>query len=282
MRYAPSIYGLRDSEHDPEYFKNARNLLLETDQCEMYCLAAMAGIGIGAYPLWDYQMEYKWATWLSKINEPELVSSLLFVANPREWQCDDWEKRKWIDRKSQLSYFGLRAKNRFTILETEVSIYQVIAAATASIIEGFTSWALINRAIGARLDDRHSQSLLGLLIYLGIAEQGLSWQDVHALTSGAREKVLKLLDNYSRYLLNGESYSLHEAIGNHVDDSTNLGWVDKNEIRQLHSRILRFIKFKNSSHEPTGQLEGISNYISMDEKIKAALLASNIEKSWKI
>ena len=282
MRYAPSIYGLRDSENDLEYLQNARNLLLEIDQCEIYCLAAMAGVGVGSYPLWDYQMEYQWTTWLSKIDQPELVSSLLFVANPSEWSCDDWERRKWVERKAQLSYFGLREKNRFTILETEVSIYQVIAAATASIIEGFSSWALINRAIGARLDDRHSQSLLALLVYLGIAKQGDSWQDVHELTDGAKAKAIGLLDDYSRYLLDGQSESLYEAIDNHVEDSINLGWVDRGEICELHAKILGLIRVESSVEDHQIVTRTTDNQISLDDQIKSALLASKIEKSWKI
>jgi hypothetical protein len=282
MRYAPSIYGLRGSENDFNYLKNARNLLLETDQCEIYCLAAMAGVGVGAYPLWDYQMEYKWATWLSKLDQSELMSSLLFVANPEEWPCDDWDRRKWIERKAQLSYFGLREKNRFTILETEVSIYQVVTAAITSVIEGFTSWALINRAIGARLDDRHSQSLLALLVYLGIAERGVSWQDVHKLSFGAKAKTNRFLENYSRYLLDGESKSLYESIEEHVDDSVNLGWVDRGEISELHIKILGLIKTSSSVEDVQIDTKNAINQTSLADEIKSALLSSKIEKSWKI
>jgi hypothetical protein len=280
-RYAPSIYGLRDSENDLDYLRNARNLLLVIDQCELYCLSAMAGVGVGSYILWDYQMEYLWATWLTKTNQLTLVSSLLFVANPCEWPCEDWEKRKWIDRKSKLSFFGLKEKNRFTIQETEVSIYQVVAAATVSIIEGFTSWALINRAIGARLDDRHSQSLLGLLIYLGISEKGSSWQEVHSLADGAKIKVLELLDGYSKYIFNGDSNSLYQTIENHVIDSNNLGWMNKIEIYDLHSKLLRSIKHENLYKD--NLTETIIEYkISINDQMKSALLENKIKTIWKI
>jgi hypothetical protein len=280
-RYAPSIYGLRESEKDIAYLSSARNLLLVTDQCETYCLAAMAGVGVGSYLLWDYQMEYQWTTWLSKTGQPELLSSLLFVATPSEWKCDDWEKRKWSERKTQLEYFGLKEKNRFTILETEVSIYQVVAAATASMIAGFTSWALINRAIGARLDDRHSQSLLALLIYIGIARPGDHWQEVHCLADGAKAKSLELLEDYSRYLLTNESDLLRQALSKHSPNASNLGWVDKNEIYELHSKLLGSITSDNSAKDHQSNMT-TSDQSSIDTNIKSVLLKTKIESSWKI
>ena len=91
-----------------------------------------------------------------------------------------------------------------------------------------------------------------------------------------------MLDDYSRYLLDGQSESLYEAIDNHVEDSINLGWVDRGEICELHAKILGLIRVESSVEDHQIVTRTTDNQISLDDQIKSALLASKIEKSWKI
>jgi tRNA A37 N6-isopentenylltransferase MiaA len=102
------------------------------------------------------------------------------------------------------------------------------------------------------------------------------------LTIDAKEKSFKLLEGYSKYLLNGESDDLYEAINQRTDNLVKLGWVDNKEISELHLRILELINKIESINMHSIDTTQIINSISIDEQFKSALLVDEITKSWKI
>ena len=274
-RYAPSLYGLKIKESDFNYLETGKALLLDESQCEMYCLSAYAGSGIGEYILWDVDMEYRWAQWLSQKSNRRLLSSLLFVAEPNNWNCPDWEKARWIEEKQKLQHFGLEERNRFSILENEIDVTQLVSTAIASVSRGYSGWTLVNRTIGARLDDRHSQSYLALLILIGLIKPAKDWQSRHELAEDAAPICHSLINSYSKYMLTSKPEELEKFLISsslHVDS---FGWVNKEEVLNLFSNVL--FKISPETQIEAGNLGDKSeDILTFEEMLDREILAQDI------
>jgi hypothetical protein len=274
-RYAPSLYGLKLKKSDSNYLETGKALLLDESQCEMYCLSAHSGSGIGEYILWDVDMEYRWAKWLSQKSNRRLLSSLLFVAEPNNWNCPDWERVRWIDEKKKLQHFGLEERNRFSILENEIDINQLVSTAIASVARGYSGWTLVNRTIGARLDDRHSQSYLALLILIGLIRPAKDWQSMHELTEDAAQICHLLINSYSKYMLTSEPEDLEKFLISRSLNVDFFGWVNKDEILNLFSKLL--FKISPETHIGTRNLGDKSEEsMTFEEMLDRQILAQDI------
>jgi hypothetical protein len=274
-RYAPSLYGLKLKETDFNYLETGKALLLDESQCEMYCLSAYSGSGIGEYILWDVDMEYRWAQWLSQKSNKRLLSSLLFVAEPSDWDCPDWERARWISEKQKLQHFGLEERNRFSILENEIDINQLVSTAIASVARGYSGWTLVNRTIGARLDDRHSQSYLALLILIGLIRPAKDWQSRHELTEDSAQICHLLINSYSKYMLTSEPEDLEKFLISRSLNVDFFGWVNKDEILNLFSKLL--FKISPETHIGTRNLGDKSEEsMTFEEMLDRQILAQDI------
>lgn len=274
-RYAPSLYGLKLRESDSNYLETGKALLLDESQCEMYCLSAYSGSGIGEYILWDVDMEYRWAQWLSQKSNKRLLSSLLFVAEPSDWDCPDWERARWISEKQKLQHFGLEERNRFSILENEIDINQLVSTAIASVARGYSGWTLVNRTIGARLDDRHSQSYLALLILIGLIRPAKDWQSRHELTEDAAQICHLIINSYSKYMLTSEPEDLEKFLISRSLNVDFFGWVNKDEILNLFSKVL--FKISPETHIGTRNFRDKSEEsMTFEEMLDRQILAQDI------
>jgi Sigma-70, region 4 len=277
VRYAPSLYGVREKQQDEIYFDAGKVELLEDSQCEIYCLSSRAGVGVGAYLLWDVDMEYRWAVWLAHHKKSRLMSSLLSVVNPENWNCPDWEKTRWIAEKKQHQHFDLIEKNRFKLTDARIKLPELVASIVASAANGFSGWTLINRATGLRIDDRHSHSMLAVLVLLGFIQPASDWQASHKLSDGAQRFSLDIIQAYSNYLLCSDITMIKELFVNHSTRSTDVGWVNKDEVFELYSAFVDDLFGESKISTSLVHNEEIKTPKTIEEQLNEEMLKNDFE-----
>ncbi|QTA79039.1 RNA polymerase sigma-70 region 4 domain-containing protein [Desulfonema limicola] len=185
-RLAPGLYGLWDKHADVPEDQLVSDLLLTDQACRLYVLARYSGELPGAYPFWNYLMEYKWCKWLEeKGDNPMLFESLLFIAEPQHWKIPDSEKEFWLSKKSQKAKYHFEAY-LLSFSEKDVpDLIKLFALAKHAKNIGRMNWFLANRILNStRISSQNSALSLAMLIGLGVLQPCTYWQASHRIDSG--------------------------------------------------------------------------------------------------
>lgn len=228
VRLAPGVYCLKNHLSDESAVKLAENLLLDSRQAELYCHAKIAGEPFHSFPLWTPKMEFLWTQWAKDRKETNLLQSLLKIAEPLVWPVKEDEKNVWLNLKEKQGSYHFLEKNPIDLTKTLPNIRNFVAAAVIAKKNGYLNWMSVNRTMGLRVDDRHAQTTLALLVGMNILKPASHWQLKH------------LYNESSSYLIEGflSKLSLTNSIENLISQnstitSENFGWIDKCELNNL-------------------------------------------------
>ena len=180
-RLAPGLYGLWEKHADVPENQLVSDFLLTDQSCRLYVLARYSGEMPGAYPFWNYSMEYKWCKWLEeKGDNPMLFESLLFVAEPQHWKVSDSEKEFWISEKSQMAKYHFAA-SLLAFGENDIpDLIKLFALAKHAKNIGRMNWFLANRILNStRINSQNSAVSLAMLTGLGVLQPCSHWQASH-------------------------------------------------------------------------------------------------------
>jgi hypothetical protein len=225
-RVGPGIYAHKSQLEIDHFLKDcAERLLTNKNQCEIFCRAVWAGEEESLYPLWFASMQPRWAEWCYETKQVELLSSLLSICDITSWPVKTGDKLRWQRIKENYNTYLLEEPP--PDLDERIPSYrEFLAGAALAINQGKVSWISINRASGYRIEDRHSASLLSLLISIGIIHPSNHWQQQHRTAENAEQIVLPLLDSLRSQQQTKWPKSVLRAIRSGYENIYELGWTE--------------------------------------------------------
>lgn len=238
IRLAPGIYGLQEHVKTFKTTNDVPDLLLNTKQCQLYCLARWAGEAIDMFPLWTVETEYQWAMWARTNAEPRLFQSLLAIVDIDQWNVSETEKERWRDMRRRQAFFQLEAQFCLSLNKTIPSLREIVGVACLARSRKRIGCISANRAIGARIDDTHVVSILAILIGMRLIKAATHWQQNHifivdrdsvlnSLIDVANSTEPKLFSQKAKEIINTACQTL-------PDD---MGWVSVSALNILLDRL---------------------------------------------
>jgi len=240
IRLAPGIYGLQDDSGEiPPIFLNT-DILMRKRDCYLYVISRWAGEPVDSFPLWSYELEYKWCKWARHQISEDLFFSLLTICNPFSWPTSNDEKTFWFDLKNKKGSYRFDKNPKHPLYKKTPSLRELYAVLMAIENKTSTNWIRINRILGRRLNDTHSTNLLAILIGLDIVFSADNWQRPHFLKTPKTYLTKELGELLT---LNG-TLSWSSSFGKKLidklqtaADSMNMGWVNHVEYKYLISEL---------------------------------------------
>jgi len=276
VRLAPGVYGLTDNGGRINPFFMNTDILMQNTDCYHYVVSRWAGEAIDSFPLWSYELEYKWCRWAQVNANEELFSSLLEVCSPTMWQnCQEEEKTYWSNLKIKRGAYRFDGISRHCLHDKLPSLRDLYRILTSIKNKSDLNWIRINRILGKRIDDNHSASFLAILIALDILSPAQTWQISHLIKNHdvvLKNKLGKELTLQGVLLWNsplGQELivKLQEAV-----DLKNMGWVDLEELKQLTSRLaedklnLEELKTANTCEYTENEEESLDEFLDNHQK----------------
>ena len=170
-RILPGVYAL------PEQVPNCEELiqeplpfLLNEAQGRAFAFGRMAGEPFGVFPLWVPAAEYRLCKWARFEATSALFHSLLAIAEIDLWPIESVGKSEWKRLAERYGRFELALSGRPLFQEPRPELDRLLAASIIALERGAIGWLQINRIMGRRLDAAGGQSLLALMIALGIVD----------------------------------------------------------------------------------------------------------------
>lgn len=234
IRLAPGVYGLPEHVEKLKAATEIPTVLLNSRQCQLYCLARWSGEAANMFPLWNPVTEYGWAKWARTEAEPHIFHSLLVVSSIDNWMIADANKEYWRDIKSKCTLFQLEANYHTRLTKTVPTMRQVLGAALFAKQKGRIGWMSANRLIGARIDDTHAVSILAILIGLGVVEAPTHWQRDHVCAperTVVLEKLLGWANQYDEAQFEKKAWELIQE--SRQTPQEELGWVEQRQLKDL-------------------------------------------------
>lgn len=263
VRFAPGVYGLRSQLETPEAVDQALQALMNPHQLELYCHARWAGEPTNLFPMWTPATERAWAVWTKREGLESHLFSLLAVADVSAWRVNGEELARWVWMQQKHGTYQLEEGNPFALTETLPRLEDVVAVAVSARARGNASWMSANRVRGLRLDDRHSHSVLALLVALGVLEAPSHWQRRHVFLVEAYALVDQLMTELERS--SGRRWTPHaiELLVKQAKTEREWGWVDERELSVLIDELSLLI-----GHMPRLKQEAASDG-ALDELLQA-------------
>lgn len=225
LRLAPGVIGIQKHLLQDESIAQARQILLDGQQIDLYVLSLQTGNPKITYPLWDSEMERMWCEWAFESGDSLRLGHLLTLADPERWdlpkkEADWWRSKKTTDSIPPSSVGPAEIEDR------SIELDMLKKALCAASICGDTNWMHVNQALGWRIETRRVATVLALLVQLGALHPTGEWTERHSLTTSGKE-LLKLM------LSSSDAKELVLI----PDRNANLGWTGKWEFQQLLSRV---------------------------------------------
>ena len=178
-RLLPGLYGLHDQVPSSiDLLTAPPPYLFNEDHARLYAFARRAGEPWGVYPLWIPETEYVWCVWARRHAYPDLLQSLLSIADIDSWP-DLVNKQEWrafaANRRSFPIHFPPNPES--LILPT---LDHVLAACLHIRQHHHLGWISGNRILRRRAGEHLSAGLLATLVALRIlAPDATHWQLPH-------------------------------------------------------------------------------------------------------
>lgn len=251
VRLAPAVYGLRTHLKDAAAIARGKQLLLEARHCEFYCRARWANEPREFYPLWTVDMEHAWAVWAKQQGLTTLLGALLYVSNPKDWPVNADERNYWTRLKDRLGVFQMQEPITVPLIATMPTLSEVVATAILARMRGGLSWISLNRVRGARIDDRHSHTVLALLITLGIIEPAAHWQDRHVFRADSSTIVEELTEQLSASGSREWTRQALEMFNDAFLQEKELGWLGADDVSAILDKLALDVPDASSSTKTT-------------------------------
>ena len=225
LRLAPGVVGIQKHLQQGESVAQARQILLDGRQIDLYLLSLQTGEPTITYPLWDSEMERSWCEWAFEVGDNNRLGRLLSLVDLECWTLPEKDKDWWRSKKATDSIPPLPIEPA-EIEDRFVELDMLRKALCAASVCGSTNWMHVNQALGWRIETRRVATVLALLIHLGALYPTGSWTERHSLTVRGTE-LLKLMLS---------SLSANELVLQ-PDSDAELGWAAKWDFAELLSRV---------------------------------------------
>lgn len=273
-RIGPGIYAHRKQLRDREILTDALDrLLLNKSQCEIFCRSVWAGESQQLYLLWTAAAQVKWAEWCYDYYEEKLLASLLAVCKVDEWPIKAGDKSRWLRMQERLAYYTLE-EPPVDLTERLPSFREFLAVAAHAAKEGRVSWLSTNRVTGYRVDDRHSVSLLALMIAGHIIEPAMHWQHEHKLAKDGEKLLHRFLISTEHQPPEKWPISLIGSMRTNYDSILEPGWTDSVAVHSL----LDAIQQDALRDEEVDLRDSIDrdNYNQLKKQLKGQIILDNL------
>jgi hypothetical protein len=261
IRYSPGVYGLRNTVTDESELNRGRKVLLGEKHLLQYCRARWAGEPQNLYPLWDGKMELEWCKWANASGEKELCASLLAISSLENWPVSDLERERWNRLKAKIGVYYLSELDTPSLTETIPTYREIVATLRQAKTKGFLSWMSANRVRGNRIDDKHSISVLALLVGLGVIEAPDHWQERHSYRLGSEKIIEQFEDLLIETKRNTWPTEALKTLALHSRADFESGWLSKTDLLQFVDYIAELNHFSDSINE---QIELPVNSVESD------------------
>ncbi len=238
VRFAPGVYGLRSQLGVPSATDQTMQVLKTPRHLELYCHARWADEPVARlYPMWTPKTEYRWAVWAKNEGMEELLHSLLAVADVEQWPVSEAGMASWRSLKERKGEFRLQDRITVPLTETIPDLRDVAAVALFARARGNVSWMSANRVRGARIDDRHVHSNLGLLVGMGVLVAPSHWQGRHDYVPESNHLVDLLIEELEMSPSGRWTQNAVETLSTNTQANKELGWVDDTDLWVLIDEI---------------------------------------------
>jgi hypothetical protein len=237
VRIGPGVYAHRRQLQDQALLDHVSNgLLLNKAQCETFCRALWAGEDPQTYILWTPAMQIHWAEWCLLTEQKNLLSSLLAVCVVEQWPVKAGDRARWARLQDRCSIYLLE-EPPICIHDRLPTFREFLSSAACAVDMGKISWIGINRVSGYRVDDRHSVSVLALLIAAGIVEPAIHWQQQHRATELAKDILVPLFTSSKRADEAKWSKMVVRSISRNYESLFELGWTSSDSMQALFDSL---------------------------------------------
>ncbi|MBD8566224.1 hypothetical protein IFU01_18355 [Oxalobacteraceae sp. CFBP 8763] len=276
LRIGPGIYAHKKHGDDPEVLRSSsKRLLLNRTQCEIFCRSIWAGEQRNAYLLWSPQAEIEWAEWCYETGEEVLMNSLLAVCNIADWPTKAGEKSRWSRLKERFSFYCLEEPP--PELVARLPSYREFLASAAYVANvKRISWISANRVNAYRIDDRHSASLVALLIASGVIEPAMHWQHDHLSTNEAEEIVERLIGSNEHQPPSRWPRTMIRYMRTRYSSLGEPGWTTEASVSALLD-ALHQIEMRDDQYEEPTELAN-ANYEKLRTQLKNELLLDKLRQ----
>jgi len=235
FRFAPGVLGIQAHRKNLASVNQARGILLNERDLDLYLYSRDAGPPRLRYPLWDEEMEKLWADWFEKYEDFSRLGALLSVARIEKWPISQSEKERWESRKQELDT---------TIDSPEVPIFserfidtEILRTALAALSNhGFVNWMYLNQAIGWRVETTRVALVLAVLIRIGALKSTGDWNKTHLITKHGRVMLHKIFGRPVGAAVK-EIKSVKAFLKESVKPSDRFGWASEYDFGQLLEQI---------------------------------------------
>lgn len=245
LRLAPGVIGIQKHLQQQESITQARRILLDGRQIDLYVLSLQTGNPKISYPLWDSEMERMWCEWAFESGDSLRLGHLLALVDPERWNLSKKEADWWGTKKTTDS-IPPSPIGPAEIEDRSIELDMLKKALCAASICGDTNWMHVNQALGWRIETRRVATVLALLLQLGALHPVGGWTERHRLTISGIELLKTML-----------SSSGTKDMVLLPDRDTELWWTAKWEFQELLSRV------KDSDHVSEATLD--TNIADSDE-----------------
>lgn len=246
LRLAPGVMGIQSHLLEMCWVEQARTIMLNDKQIDLYILAKRSAPPMVDYPLWNAEMEHLWCKWLFEKLDNERLGQLLGYVDVTTWNIDVTEREWWKRQKERKREIVTEpAIRRWD--ERFIDSDSLITALVISSIKGTTNWMHINQGLGWRIQTTRVALVLAILIHIGALRPAGKWFENHILTDIGKSFLKKL----SLIRLNQKEikHILEEAYVCNIP-ALDLGWAKEFSFIQLEEKIVYVKNEMSSTIEP--------------------------------
>jgi hypothetical protein len=235
LKLSPGIIGLQTHLRDPDAIRSAREIMLRTNDLDLYLVSRAAGAPVPRYPLWDLEMEQRWACWLVEIEDMRRLGILLSVAKISEWNVSEPERMAWETRKGEIGG-RVDAPPIRIFSERRIDAEMLTTALAASSVSGCVNWMYLNQALGWRIETTRVGLVLAVLIWIGALKPTGAWTQSHVLTRRGRDMFLSICHRPNLLTPDARKVMM-DFLEDRIEAKAEAGWAAEYEFDQLLNQI---------------------------------------------
>ena len=233
QRFAPGLWGMKANVLTAADYE----LLLHSEDCELYVEARHAGADLSSFSMWNPEMEFRWCRWAREQPGCEAIyQSLLSIITPDDWSCPIPQREQWRKRQRENGRYRLAHPPRKALAQLPVGAGEFLAAVADVVGRGGTSWMDLNIVHGRTIDSHRSAPFLALLIALEVVRPVGHWQEFHPAMPTALGRFQHLCRLWCEGFPDGSQALIEwvrSAAKAYVRLGRVLGWVAPVELQSL-------------------------------------------------
>jgi len=209
--------------------------MLRDRDLDLYLLSRVAGPPALRYPLWDREMEWRWANWLTEKEDIPRLGALLSVAKICSWDVSDSVRSEWEYRKQELNG-RVEAPAVRILSERRIDTGMLRTALAAASVFRYVNWMYLNQALGWRVETTRVALILAVLVRIGALKPIGAWSEPHMLTKTGR-RISRAIFGRAGFSMEESRKTIKDFLDESVETGTASGWAAGYGFDQLLSQI---------------------------------------------